>query len=240
MATLKFETKIEGVLADVTSVVLSDPTGTYGIKRNDTGATVVAAGTAFTKTATGTYEYEFTEPEAGIRYGYYVKWVYGGATYYQEVIYTATTEGSAMSLPSAILAAYLIDTGSFFTRPIDDDSWPLYERYLPEDPDNAAVITDTVGMLDGRVMVGVTTQHYGLQIMVRHRNSETAWAKIAAVADALDLLHNERVYTDQGTFDILAITRTSSIAPLGLEKESTKRRYLYTANFIVALRMVSS
>jgi hypothetical protein len=51
MALLRFTTKIAGVLADVTSVVLSDPTGTYGIKRNDTGATVIAANTAMSKTA---------------------------------------------------------------------------------------------------------------------------------------------------------------------------------------------
>ena len=73
------------VLTDPTSIVLSDATATYGVKRNDTDATVVAAGTAMVKVATGQYEYEFTEPAAGLSYTAWVKAIYAGNTYYHEI-----------------------------------------------------------------------------------------------------------------------------------------------------------
>ena len=45
---ISFPWKVEGVLTDVTTAKLSDPTGTYGVKRNDTSAVVVADATAMT------------------------------------------------------------------------------------------------------------------------------------------------------------------------------------------------
>jgi len=71
-----------GVYFDPTSVVLSDTTGTYGVKRDDTDAVVVAAGTAFTKTATGKYEYTFTPSVGGLTYTYVTKWVHEGETFH--------------------------------------------------------------------------------------------------------------------------------------------------------------
>jgi hypothetical protein len=84
---------IDDELADVTSVVLSDPTGTYGVKRNDTDAVVVADGTAMTKVSTGVYRYTFAEPEIGLTYTAQIEWVYGGETYYIEEV----KEGTAAS-----------------------------------------------------------------------------------------------------------------------------------------------
>ena len=54
MTTLTFKVyDADGNLADADDVpVLSDKTGTYGIKRNDTGATIIAANTVLTKSAT--------------------------------------------------------------------------------------------------------------------------------------------------------------------------------------------
>ena len=66
--SLIFRFKINGVLTDATSVVLSDSGATYGVRRKDTSAVVVAAGTAMTHGATGTYSYSFTDPEAGLTY----------------------------------------------------------------------------------------------------------------------------------------------------------------------------
>lgn len=72
---------INGVLTDVTSCVLRDPTAAFGVKRTDTSAVVVAAGTALTKVATGIYEHTFTDPAAGLTYNYWVEFVYGGETH---------------------------------------------------------------------------------------------------------------------------------------------------------------
>jgi len=87
MATLRFTTQVNDAAHDVDSVVLCDPTSTFGLKRDDTGAIVVAANTPMTRTALGTYEYDFTEPSDGIEYTYWVKWTYNGETNYNEVVY---------------------------------------------------------------------------------------------------------------------------------------------------------
>lgn len=75
--------KVGGVLTNVTTAKLSDPTGVYGIKRNDTSATVVADATAMTNTATGTYEYTLTAV-ANVAYTAYIEFVYDGDTFYFE------------------------------------------------------------------------------------------------------------------------------------------------------------
>lgn len=86
--------RVGGVLTDVTTCKLSDPTGTYGVKRNDTDAVVVADGTDMTKISTGQYSHTFAEPATGLAYTAYVEVVYGGATYHDEVTLAATSSGS--------------------------------------------------------------------------------------------------------------------------------------------------
>lgn len=81
--TIRRTWKVDGVLTNVTTALLSDPTGTYGIKRNDTDATVVADATAMTNVSTGVYEYTFSAT-AGLSYTAYVEFVYAGATYHLE------------------------------------------------------------------------------------------------------------------------------------------------------------
>lgn len=86
MATriIQKEFLVEGVLTDVTSAKLSDPTGTFGVKRNDTSAVVVADGTNMTHSATGVYEYSFTDVQ-DVAYTAYVEFVYDGSTFHLEV-----------------------------------------------------------------------------------------------------------------------------------------------------------
>lgn len=82
MSVIRKRFKVEDVLTDPTSIVLADSAGAYGVKRDDTGAVVVAADTAMTKNSTGDYQYEFTDPDYDLTYTYCVKIVYAGATYY--------------------------------------------------------------------------------------------------------------------------------------------------------------
>jgi len=86
---------IGGVLTDVTSVKLSNAASTFGVKRDDTDAVVVVDGASMTKTATGTYEYSFTEPDSDLTYTYWVEWVYQGATYRDEHTVAGRTTGLA-------------------------------------------------------------------------------------------------------------------------------------------------
>jgi hypothetical protein len=106
-ATITRTWKVDGVLTDVTTALLSDPTGTYGLKRDDTGATVVADGTAMTKSATGTYTYTFTDLEDGVAYTAWVEFVYAGQTYHVEHDIEATTAATVPTVASGYTRAVL-------------------------------------------------------------------------------------------------------------------------------------
>jgi hypothetical protein len=97
---ITFTFRVNGTLTNVTSVVLADPTATYGVRRTDTSATVVAANTALTNQSTGVYTYSFTDPAGGLTYNYHLKWVYNGVTYYQER--NQNGEGASSALTDAI------------------------------------------------------------------------------------------------------------------------------------------
>lgn len=73
--------RVNDVLTDMTSVKFSDPTGTFGVKRTDTGAIVVADGVDLDHDGTGLYSYNMVEPAAGLTYLYWVEFVYNGETY---------------------------------------------------------------------------------------------------------------------------------------------------------------
>lgn len=76
--------RVDGVLTDVTSATLSDPTGAFGVERLDNNAVIVADGTPLVHISTGVYEYELTDPAPNLIYHYYVEVVRGGATYFVE------------------------------------------------------------------------------------------------------------------------------------------------------------
>jgi uncharacterized phiE125 gp8 family phage protein len=78
---LQAQFEVDGVLVDAKTAKLSDASGTYGIKRNDTGAVVVADDTDLTHDGTGLYSYSFTDPALDLTYTYALEFVYGDQTY---------------------------------------------------------------------------------------------------------------------------------------------------------------
>jgi hypothetical protein len=89
----------------VASVVLCDPTGTYGIKRNDTNAVVVPAGTPLAREGVGVYSYTFTEPAPGLTYTAYIKYttVDGVTDSFPDVITGAAASGMTLAEARAIV-----------------------------------------------------------------------------------------------------------------------------------------
>jgi len=87
----------EGILTDPVSIVLSDPTGTYGVRRKDTQETVVADSTAMTKINTGVYQYTFEDPVADLTYEYWTEIFDNEETYH--------IEGTVQGGSGAVLAA---------------------------------------------------------------------------------------------------------------------------------------
>ena len=95
MSTVTKTFKIDGVATNMTSVTLSDSTGTFGVKRNDTDAVVVADGTAMSNPSTGTYSYTFDDPAYDLTYTAAFEIVYSGETYWIEDTFTGPSQAAA-------------------------------------------------------------------------------------------------------------------------------------------------
>lgn len=87
--------KVGGVLTNVTTAKLSDPTGTFGIKRNDTDAVVVADGTNMTNASTGVYQYTL-DALVNVAYTAYIEFVYDGDTIYIQFDLPAVSDDYGM------------------------------------------------------------------------------------------------------------------------------------------------
>lgn len=95
MPTFYFKFKVDGVLTDATSVTLSNLNASIGVIRNDTSASVVLPGTAYTHVSTGIYSHTFTAPAAGLTYTRWTKVVYNSTPYYFEKVFTDAGTGAS-------------------------------------------------------------------------------------------------------------------------------------------------
>jgi hypothetical protein len=153
---------------------------------------------------------------------------------------TRTVQGSDLLeiSPSSIIAAYLIDEISKMTWPTDKSSWPLYISHMPDGDEvetDCGAIYDTSGILDGRLMSGLVPQHPGIQIKIRSRDYEEGYAKIEDVASALDAISYYSITIAAGEYEIQNVSRTTAVVFIGLEP-GTKRRYLFTVNFLLTIK----
>ncbi len=227
-------------VADAVSVTLSDKDGAYGIKRTATGAVVVAAGTAFTKTSTGVYQYTFTPPERMVSYTGWVKVVTSAGTDYYEVVYTPPAEVLVTeNTPSSILAKYLIDTLAVFVNPGDSGDWPLYISSLPDGidvPFESAAVYDTTPLVDGKLMNGTLVEAYGIQLHVRSSLYETGYRKLAGAVKTLAGVHGVDVTMPNSyVYEIVNVGVASDAVYIGPDE---KKRCHFTANLILKLRTV--
>lgn len=102
--SVQFDFSVENVLVDATTAVMSDPTGTYGVKRTDTDAVVVADGTALTNIATGIYQHTWTDPAPNLTYDYWGEFVFNGRTVRMNGSATSGTVTSG-NLPALLVRA---------------------------------------------------------------------------------------------------------------------------------------
>ncbi len=80
----RFSFRTNGALTDATSVALSDAAGSFGVRRTDTGAVLVAAGTPMRRASVGIYELSIVDPAPSLRYEWWVELVAGGTmSHYQ-------------------------------------------------------------------------------------------------------------------------------------------------------------
>ena len=140
--------------------------------------------------------------------------------------------------PASILAYYIINTLAKMTDPSDGSAFPLWISHMQDKPSNAGAIYDTSGILEQRQMSGLVPIHQGIQIRIRTVRYETGYAKIEDIASALDEVFDETVEISPEEYVIQNISKTTPIIPLGIEV-GTKRRFLFTINFLLTLRKIS-
>ena len=238
MTTITFTTQLENVLTNATSAVLSNSAAAIGIKRNDTGAVVVAAETVFVNASTGTYTYEFTAPTENVFYTAYIKVVASGSTVYHEVPFYVGLLSSTMIVPSAIISQYVIATLGLFTAVSANDDWPLYRSSLPDGvsiEDNAAAIFDASAYLQGKHMDGELDQRYGIQFLIRALNYDTGYTKAKVLLSTLQSKHQIDVVIGGTIFRIDNISSVSGVVAMGTEP-SSKQRFLFSVNFLVTIK----
>lgn len=145
-----------------------------------------------------------------------------------------------LTSPASIIAAYIIDILEKMSSPDANSDWPLYVSHLP-DSDNvktdAGAIYNTTGINDMRSMNGKIPQHPGIQLRIRSQNSETGYAKIEDIALTLDEIFRNTVEVDEQEYEIQNASRTTPIVSLGLEVGTTKRRYNFTVNYLLTLKL---
>lgn len=118
-------------------------------------------------------------------------------------------------------------------------TWPIFDSYERDDPDDAITMYDTAGNIDGRNMVnGETQHHYGIQARVRGKDKTTGWLKAQSIISFFDDVERNMVVISSSTYLVQAVHVTSGVIPLGADASSSRRR-LFTINALVTLRMTS-
>ena len=145
--TITREFYVSGVLTAPTSITLQDPTATFGVKRLDNDAVVVASGTAMTLVSTGVYTHTFDDPAYDLSYEYWVTIVYDGLTYEFEGSATGDTDpGNAATTYATIAEADAYMLTRLATDPWDDASSANQQKALAW----ATSLMDNLNFVGGR------------------------------------------------------------------------------------------
>ncbi len=150
-----------------------------------------------------------------------------------------SSEGISHS-PAYIISQYLIGQDKLTDPTESEGDWPVYVGALPDGSnvaDDAAGSMDTPSIKDGRQMGEEPLFHYGVQLLLRSREFNPGYAKAADLAVALAAIDQTGVIIGDKTYLIFSVTQTTAVVGLGQE-EGTKRREMFSVNFLVSLREV--
>lgn len=140
-----------------------------------------------------------------------------------------------------IVRNLIIDLGHG-TAPSAGNDWHVYVGVMPDTPDEAIVVIDTAGEIQGKLHpIGQVVDREGVQILVRALDHYDGANKADDVAKGLDAVTQRGVTvgdvagTGDATYTVHAITRRSGPIALGKETPDSKRS-LWSINFVAALR----
>jgi len=150
--------------------------------------------------------------------------------------------GTLSHTPADIVRRVLIAL-SGGTLPSASGAWPIYCGTLPDEPDAAAVVTDTAGTIDGHLQPGGEAQeHYGVQVTVRNAVYDTGHDKANALAILLDQsVRLTAITIGSSDYVVYAITRSSGVLHAGRDagRDAGSKRHLFTLNAVVSLRQTA-
>ena len=142
--------------------------------------------------------------------------------------------------PSVILRQLLIDN-SVGTDPTDESDWPIYVSHEPDGDgieDDLITIYDTSATKDGRLMTGANIIHEGCMLRVRVRGYTAGWAKMRSIYNTLENVLRNTVVIGAVTYNMQNVNIMSSILPLGIPEDDTKRRDLFTLNILITINEI--
>lgn len=143
-----------------------------------------------------------------------------------------------MKPPILIVRSFLVSE-SLASLPSSDTDWPCHIGSMPDSADVSVCLYDTAAMKDGRLMDGETIDHPGIQVKIRCKDYQVGWRKISAISASLDFLNREEITIDSETYLIENMNRASSIMPMGIAKDDTKRRYLFSVNYTMTIKEIT-
>ena len=117
-------------------------------------------------------------------------------------------------------------------------TWPLYISSMPDGygvADTCGAVYDVSGTVDGRLMKGPFTQHYGVRLQIRSVDYTTGWAKIDSLLANLDTLNNTVWVVDAETYLMENISQIGTVSS-AQEEEGTKRRYVFSISVAMSIR----
>lgn len=147
--------------------------------------------------------------------------------------------------PANILRHFLVNAG-IGTLPVagTPTTWPIYTNSLPDTPDNSLMISDTVGMSDGRYMrTGQRVEHPGVQILIRNLDQTVGADKAGVISLFLAAIVRQIVVIGSDSYLIQNVSQRGTIIPLGGEREpreTAKKRFIWTLNAIMTVEMDSA
>jgi len=198
MSTVRLRFKKGDVLTDATGVVLSDVTATFGVKRDDTDAVVVAAGTAMTRMSTGVYEHTFDDPAGFLdsTYTFVPEVTYGGEIYRFPDTQAGPTSDAGRLIGVTDAKTYLDVTGT------DDDTvignmLDAATVALEKAAGRHLVSTAVTEYLDGQAERRVWLQEPAESITSVHVDSDQGW-------DATSLISADDYAVEGCTLDYIS------------------------------------
>ena len=93
---------------------------------------------------------------------------------------------------------------------------------------------DTTGIKKGRYPAGEVVQDFGIQIRLASDNPNDCWTKAEAICAVIDAVSWAEITVSDKDFIIQNVQRSTPPIYNGVE-EGTKKRIIYTINFIAMI-----